>query len=435
MELNYHAIFQGATDLHQDGKHRQAFAELRQVLDFPGEMNGGQRWHDVWYLFGSIAGAMGLEKLSHLAIAAGDKPDNAQVLYSLGYELIEVGLPLVAATPLNQAHLILPENEAILSELSTAFENAGMYDLAYMHLSTAEHILEESFMCRYLYAFNGIMSGHLEAGREMLPTMQDPPDENFAFMRDRIAQFMQRSETIAPLEGLDRQDLRGWHYVLTGGILLHLSPYGFDKPMRGRYSFLHDSYVLIREGIERVRACLHTWGVKPQQLVYFPDTGSEVIARAMARIEGATYTAWYPGLETGDGPVLFIAYDLSRASGEFIRSQVERKSHTFLWSHALNWTEDFPLTPDFTTFMYEYNYAPWEEMGSHLVETEEGELGELDVNSLVEKVQAAEEEINPVDDLEVFLEMVHTIGVPSVGSSREKYFQGSPVKSARWNKG
>ncbi len=32
-----------------------------------------------------------------------------------------------------------------------------------------------------------------------------------------------------------RRDLRGWHYVLTGGVLASLSPYGFDTGMTGRY--------------------------------------------------------------------------------------------------------------------------------------------------------------------------------------------------------
>lgn len=439
MELDYHAIFLAANELHQEGKHRKAFAELKQILDFPGEMNGDSRWQEVWHLFGSIAGAMGLEKLSHLAIAAGDKPDNAQLLYSLGYELIEVELPLIAATPLNQAHLLLPDNEAILSELSTAFENAGMYDLAYMHLSCAEHVLEESFMCRYLYAFNGIMSGHLEAGREMLPSLQEPPDENFAFMRDRIAQFVGRADLLTPLDGLDQHDLRGWHFVLTGSILLHLSPYGFEKPMRGRYSFVHDSYVLVREGIERVRACLHTWGVKPKSVVYFPDKHSEIIAQSLALTEGVSCVAWYPEMELGEGPILHVAYDLSRTSGEYIRSQLVRQPSEFLWAHALNWVEDFPLTPDFSTFMYEYNHAPWE-VGGVLVSpeggTEELEADDVDsVEDLIEKVRGAELEHNPIDEMEDFLEMVHSVGKPLSGSSREKYFQGSPVKSARWNKG
>lgn len=437
MELNYHAIFQAASAFHDEGDHRKAFAELRKLLEYPGELNAEDSWKDVWHLFGSIAGAMGFEKLSHLAIKAGDQPHNAQLLYSLGYELIEVHLPLIAATPLNQAHLMLPDNEAILSELSTAFENAGLYDLAYMHLSCAKDVLKESFMCRYLLAFNGIMSGHLAEGREIYQTLAAPPDENFAFMRERIGNFLDRADKLTNVSDLGSHDLRGWHFVLTGGLLLHLSQYGFDEPMRGRYCYLQDTYSLVREGIERVRASLHTWGVRTLTVVFFPDRNSEVLARAFAELEGANLTQWFDGHEAPQGPTLYLAYDLGQTSSEFIRECLDRKPDQFLWGHALNWVEDFPITPDFTTFMYQFNIAPWEGGGAAIdPETQEQTITEDDpapVADLARKVLEAEINDNPVDEMEDFLSFIHAVGLPSVNCRREKYFQGSPVKSNRMN--
>lgn len=437
MESNYHAIFQAASAYHEDGEHRKAFAELRKLLDFPGDMNGENSWKDVWHLFGSIAGAMGFEKLSHLAIKAGDQPHDAQLLYSLGYELIEVHLPLVAATPLNQAHLMLPDNEAILSELSTAFENSGLYDLAYMHLSCATEVLEESFMCRYLLAFNGIMSGHLEECREIFPTLESPPDENFVFMRDRIQTFLERADQLDALSDLGTHDLRGWHYVLSGGLILHLSPHGFDEPMRGRYCYVQDSYEMVREGVERVRACMHTWGAKPQTVVFFPDKHSEVLARALASLEGVQLQQWFAGYEAPEGPTLYVAYDLCRTSGEFIRTFLERSPDQFLWAHALNWVEDFPITADFNTFMYQYNMAPWEGGGVVVDPDLQGQtIAEDDpatAEELTEKVLSAKIADNPVDEMEEFLSFIHAVGAPKPGIRRSKYFQGSPVKSNRMN--
>ncbi len=437
MDLDYHDIFQVAGAHHSDGDHRKAFAELRKLLEYPGEMNGEDSWADVWQLFGSIAGAMGFEKLSHLAIKAGDEPHDAQLLYSLGYELIEVNLPLIAATPLNQAHLMLPDNEAILSELSTAFENAGHYDLAYMHLSCASQVLKESFMCRYLLAFNGIMSGHLEEGREIYPSLSSPPDENFEFMRDRIGNFLERADRLAEITDLGHHDLRGWHYVLTGGMLLHLSPYGFDEPMRGRYCYVQDSYGLVREGVERLRASLHTWGIRPESVLYYPDKNSEVLARVVARLEDVDIQAWSEGQEIPEGPTLIIAYDLGHTSGEFIRAFLERKPNQFLWAHALHWVEDFPITADFCTFMYEFNLAPWEGGGASIDPVTQAQTVTEDdpapASELAERVLIAEIEDNPVDEMEEFLSFIHAVGQPASGDRREKYFQGSPVKSNRMN--
>ena len=292
-------------------------------------------------------------------------------------------------------------------------------------------------MCRYLLAFNGIMSGHLEEGRKMLPTLADPPDENFAFMRDRITNFLSRADALDGLSDLGAHDLRGWHYVLTGGILLHLSPYGFDEPMRGRYCYIQDSYGLVREGVERVRAALHTWGAKPETILYFPDKHSEILARACAALEGVEAREWVAGQPDPQGATLCVAYDLARTSGEFIRAYIERHPNQFLWVHALNWVEDFPITPDFNTFMYQFNLAPWEGGGVAVdPETQEQTVTEDDpapATELAKKVLEVEMDENPVDDMEEFLSLVHTVGRPAPGSRREKYFQGSPVKSNRMN--
>ena len=52
--------------------------------------------------------------------------------------------------------------------------------------------------------------------------------------------MLARAGTARAVTSLDRQDLRGWHYVLTGGVLASLSPYGFDA-MTGRWAYLSDS--------------------------------------------------------------------------------------------------------------------------------------------------------------------------------------------------
>ncbi len=437
MDLDYHNIFQIASDYHSEGEHHKAFVEVQKLVEYPGEMNIEDSWAEVWQLFGSIAGAMGFEKLSHLAIKASDQPHNVQLLYCLGYELIEVNLPMVAATPLNQAHLMNPDNEAVLTELCTAFENAGQYNLAYMHLSCATQILKSSFMCRYLLAFNGIMSGHLEEGRAIYPSLSEPPDENYDFMRDRIGKIIERADKLVDITDLDSHDLRGWHYVLTGGTLLHLSPYGFDGPMRGRYCYVQDSFSLIREGVERVRACLHTWGLQPETVVYFPDKHSEILARAFASLEGAKIQPWSEGQKVPGAPILYIAYDLNLTSSEFIRGLLERKPKQFLWGHALNWVEDSPITADFTTFMYQFNLAPWED-GVVAIDpvTQVQKVTEDNpspASELAEQILKTQIDDNLVDEMEAFLSFIHATGPPPTNICREKYFQGSPVISNRMN--
>ena len=434
MELNFEHSHDAAMELHQAGEHLKAFQELKRVMEYPGFMHGDGEWAKGWHLLGSIAGAMGFERLSQLAIRAGDNPHDPKLLYNLGYELIEVQLPKVAATPLNQAHLMCPTNEAILSELSTAFENAGCYDLAYMNLCSCEAVLEESYMCRYLLAFNAIMCGQLEASREAFAKLGDPPDENYAFMRDRIGMFLDRAQALESMGRLGKCDLRGWHHVLSGSVLLHLSPYGFDKPMRGRYAYRQDSVESVREGIERVRATLCTWGEKVEQVVYWTDRDSEVLARAYGELEGLPVLSWEEAGANAAG--LFVAYDLSEVSPEFLQAVQDRLPGQRLWAHALQWTVDFPVAADFHTFMHQHNKAPWSETCMSF-DPETGEMlvgpsKRCDVESLVEEVLEAEIEANPVDELECFLEFVQAVGPPPSEGKRSKYFHGSPVCSNRF---
>ena len=53
--------------------------------------------------------------------------------------------------------------------------------------------------------------------------------------------MLARADIARAVTPLDHQDLRGWHYVLTGGILAGLSPYGFDAGMTGRWAYVNDS--------------------------------------------------------------------------------------------------------------------------------------------------------------------------------------------------
>src|SRR5262249_32938892 len=130
------------------------------------------------------------------------------------------------------------DSEEVVCELVSALETALAYDDAFTVLRSRAALRARSFLCRYLYAFNGAMAGQLAVTREAVATLA--PDS-------REAEAM--CETIGAIVA---RDLRGWHYVLTGGLLAHQSPYGFDAPMHGRYAYLRDSLERIADGIARL---------------------------------------------------------------------------------------------------------------------------------------------------------------------------------------
>jgi hypothetical protein len=59
------------------------------------------------------------------------------------------------------------------------------------------------------------------------------------------------------------RDLRGWHYVTTGGLLLERSPYGLDQPMHGRYAYLNDAPALVAPRPRRPGRCAGALGPGP----------------------------------------------------------------------------------------------------------------------------------------------------------------------------
>jgi len=76
--------------------------------------------------------------------------------------------------------------------------------------------------------------------------------------------MLARAGIARAVTSLDRQDLRGWHYVLTGGVLGRLSPYGFDAGMTGRWAYVSDSVEDCAAALRRLRLILDAAGTAPE---------------------------------------------------------------------------------------------------------------------------------------------------------------------------
>ena len=78
-------------------------------------------------------------------------------------------------------------------------------------------------------------------------------------------------------------NLLDWHYVLTGGLLLHTSAYGVEA-MHGRYAFLQDTNAFCFEVILRLRRLLGFLRIEPKALLALPDRDSAIYAEAAAKV-------------------------------------------------------------------------------------------------------------------------------------------------------
>ncbi len=337
------------------GDPRAAFTALRPALRFPDAPADSERWSRGLAALSQIGKEIAGSSFSVTTLAAAIRPDSPQALYDLGYLLYEEGLYDLAAAALDRASRLAPESGAVLSELLAALEEMGLYDTARVRLLSAPAALRGEFLFRYLLAFNTVLSGDLQGARALSRGLAGADDDERA-MAARITAMLDRADAVGGVCALNDRDLRGWHYVLTGGLLLHLSPHGYQEGMSGRYAYLRDHPALCRLALDRVRLALAALGQVPERVVALPDRDSRILAGAAAAALGVPLSPF-----EGPGPGLFVAYDLAGAGPEVLSALRSHAPGQVLWAHAVCWTEPPPVAPDLLTLLYQFNRSPCEE--------------------------------------------------------------------------
>ncbi len=340
------------------GEDSAAFGKLRAHLGWPAGKSVAAHELPAWIaMLGELAARRGAEQLAEQIDDVVRDPDSPDRLFSLGYALIDAEVPTIAATLLWRCLALVGDSEEVVCELVSALESALAYADALEVLESHAALRARSFLARYLYGFNAAMCGKLAITREVLPTLA-PESHETSVMRDTIANMLERADRLAGALPLDDRDLRGWHYVLGGGLLIHQSPYGFDEPMHGRYAWLADSFSRIAFGLDRLAEL-----VAPMSLpcVYAPPGRSnEILAHAAAHKLGIPIAEW-PAVGV-PAPGLVVAYNLAEVPSTHLAQLLPRRADQVLYAHATPWTRDNPVAPDVTTLLVQTLVAPWGEM-------------------------------------------------------------------------
>lgn len=417
-----------------------AFRKFRWVLEYPSQLES-QQWSDALDLFAQISAAIAGQEFADKIRQVANNPENPNALYALGYELIEQSLPGIAATVLARAYAIAPGSEVILTELSTALEMVGLHLEACQFLRAAPELLEESFLCRYLLAFNSLMTGDLDEPSRLLPLLQQSRESDYIYMTQRIAGMLQRADVLRGVARLNQQDLRGWHFVVNGTLLLHLSPYGFNEGMNGRYAYIQDSNKLILEGIQRLLAVLNAWNVSVPRVFVLPDRNSAILAHAVAQVLHCPLEEW--SIKGSQSPGLIVAYDLEELTSELLLQLHEHRPGQLLWSHATCWTKEPPFAADLQTYLYQTNISPWEkgttinaEPDTALPQRLSSASNEELATHIVESI--APESLNDLQELVAISQAVQTLAGPHAAGAfrqegqRRRQENSSPVASSRF---
>jgi hypothetical protein len=415
------------------GDDRTAFDQLRAGLGWPAgkAIPAGElaRW---LALLVELATRRGAEQLAELADATVRDPDSPDRLYDLGYALIDAGAPGIAAAVLWHCLALVGDSEEVVCELISALESALAYADAVRVLEDHTALRGRSFLCRYLYAFNAAMAGRLDVTRAQLPQLA-PDSPETTGLAETIRGIVARADQVAGVCPLDALDLRGWHYVLTGGLLLHQSPYGFDDPMHGRYAWLADSAPRIATGLDRLAALIAPLGLP---CVYAPPgRDHEILAHAAGQRLGLPVAPW-PAIGV-PAPGLIVMYDLADLSSSDVVRLVQRRPGQIVFAHASPWTADSPLAPDVTTLLYQTLVPPW---GAHaIVDPGTQKVSESDPDDRPIEAIGRELATAPgLDDTELAADeptrwqaLVARVWPPEPGT-RTRLWAGGPVSSSRF---
>ncbi|MEV4759849.1 hypothetical protein AB0J86_32790 [Micromonospora sp. NPDC049559] len=303
-----------------------------------------------------LATAVRLDDLAGAARRLADDPETPQTQYDFGYACIEHDLPFLAIPPLQRALRAVPDERAVRSELAVAYEAEHRHGEVVAILEERDDTLEP-WPYRYLLVFNAIMAGDLARARHYFDRLPEPEGGAWQPALARVRRMLDRAELAGRLGPLDDRDLRGWHFVLTGGVLGTLSPYGFGAGMTGRWAYLQDTHAQCLLGLRRLRLVLAATGRSPRSVSLLPDRSSRILGLAAAELLGLPAEPF-----AADGPeTVVVAYDLRDADEESLAALHERVPGQLLYEHATCWTSPPAVAADVSTLLHQVVVAPWGE--------------------------------------------------------------------------
>lgn len=392
--------------------------------------------------------AMGFDALAAAAATVRADPEDAHLLYDFGFRCVEHGAPWVAVPALTLAVARSPEETAIRMELVSALEAEARHAEAVTVL--AHGPTQELWIGRYLLVFNCLMAGDVEGARQWYTRVGKPEEDQHVPLAGRLITMLGRLQAVTGASGLDEglpgpdprgllseHDVRGWHFVLNGGILTTLSPFGFAEGMNGRYAFLNETFGGCRRGLDRLSLVLGAAGRRPRAVALLPDRSSRILGLAAAELLELPTVEWSPAA----ADTLVVAFALGGLEPDVI-SGLRTAADQVLFEHATCWTDSPPLAADVTTVLHQVITAPWDahrrpapEGGGWLAEPADPR-SEADIAAAVVGAPAELPDGDgqtPADHEGGLSEFVSTVARRwATGTPRDRVWSPGPVPSSRF---
>lgn len=246
---------------------------------------------------------------------------------------------------LARAYRLNPADERILPEWVAALELTRHYGEAVRLLQNAAPTPQGQFLHTYLLAFNALMTGDLATPRRLLSPVQtratSPTEQHMAW---RLTGMLARAAAVESVSPLDATDQRGWHFVLTAGLLLQPAA---DAASTG---WRDDTPATLLAGIQHLAALLSTWHLQPRQVLSLTTRNSAILAHATATVLALPLQAW--SAESDLTNVLIPVYDLAGIGAQHASLQAHHPQQ-IVWAHHANWPQEQPYAADLTTLLHQ----------------------------------------------------------------------------------
>lgn len=345
-------LYEDAVELVRRQKPRIALLKLLDLLVLdPGHEDALRATAKLTALLGDRETTQVLERVL-------ETPEDVRALYELGYRFVTAGRPDVGAVFLSRCASQVPENELVQYELGYALFSARRYQDANTVLeaviAAGELSPSEQIDALLLLSESQVYVNRLEAAKESLDgTRSAVPSAQQLERADALALLLGRASTLPDLAAAD---LRGWHYVQHGSILLRLVRAEEVKGARGgRVLEASPGYAFTAAMLQLGALLSRRLGLDYDDVFAASDL-SVPLAVVVARSLGTEVHPFDPDQsERG----LLVA----KEPGELRACQQRLADHGDLdiFCLCLDWTRSQPFVPDMVGFFSRHSYLPWEE--------------------------------------------------------------------------
>ena len=348
-----------------------------------------------------------------------------------GWACVDVGLPEAAVHILRRGLTLSPGQLDLVAGLMATLGHANRHADAVEVAAQAPDGTRSSPLVRSLRCRHLLLSGRLDAARAQAETL-DRDDPDLRPLHDELRRMLARAALVEGTTALDNRDLRGWQFVLTGTLITHLSPYGRDDGMAGRWAFVQDQGSEVHLGLSRLASVLAALGVPPARVLHASDRGSVLVASACARLLDL------PLAELDGGPGLVVVDDLAALSDEALSHLRAHRPDRLLYAHAQCWTQEGQVAPDVVTVLYQHRTAPWEAQIRIDPETRTVKTTDPDPRptaEIVDGILSSALEADPDDGVDAVVKIATAARAAFVHRSgaRDRFLGGSgPVPSSRF---